>query len=352
MPTAETNKLGDVVLMPVSSFNIEEGVVDLAFSANDLQLMNRSFFSDGVVAAYPGSTDDDTSLKVTNINGFNIQIAPGRAIIDGQVAFIENVALLTVDVPDSLSRYDSVIIRRDFSGRKANFVILKGTAAAAPVPPDLTYNLSGVADFKLADILVTAGAAQLATSDIVDQRVFSGLRVNQPHIHDIGDLQLKPFRANEMPVGWYACNGQTFANTTKQAIALNSLPTGYKTDWGIVNSGAVTNVPSWAYTDAEGTRQPFARAVDGSTRRPGSVEDDAIRNITGEYTLDSQYSMGTPTMAVSGAFEPGTKTGGKIPLFQDGTGTSVVFNAKNVVPTAAENRPLNRGMIMAIYLGV
>lgn len=340
--------------MPVSSFNIEEGVVDLAFSANDLQLMNRSFFSDGIVAAYPGPIDDDTSLKVTRVNGFNIQIAPGRAIIDGQVAFIENIALMTVDAPDSLSRYDSVIIRRDFSGRQANFVILKGTAAASPVPPDLTYNLSGIADFKLADILVTAGAAQLAAADIIDQRVFSGLRVNQPHIHDIGDMQLKPFRENEMPFGWYACNGQAFANTTKQAVVLNSLPTGYKTDWGIVNTGAVTNVPNWAYTDAEGTRQPFARAVDGTVRKPGSVESDTIRNIKGTVYTDIRTpgSSNVPSSDGAMVITAASNSNAGTAVYGGFAMTNFGFDASRVVPTAEENRPLNRGMIMAIYLGV
>ena len=351
MPTASTNKLGNMVLMPVSSFNTSMGVVDLAFSANDLQLMNRSFFSDGIVAAYPGPTDGDNSLKVSPLNGFNIQLAPGRVIIDGQVAFIEDVGLTTVSPPGQLSRYDSVIIRRDFIARNAQFGVIMGEQSTTPVPPTLTYNLSGIAEFRLADIWVQAGASQLTQSDIIDQRVFSSLRVNHPHKHDIGMIQQMPFRTAEMPFGWYVCDGRYFANTTKQAIVLNSLPAGFKADWGVVNNGAATCVPDWAYNDGAGIRYPFMRPFSGGSRYPGSLEGDAIRNISGAIYGDFR-TYAQPSR--SGAMDVAGEANNSVGQAPDAGYRITAFgvDASHQVPVANENRPLNRGMVVAIYLGV
>ena len=230
------------------------------------------------------------------------------ALADGVLWLGSKVTGRTIDLTTYWDAAETRSAFADFFVHNDRFdlslMVLKGEPSASPVPPSLIYNAGGVAEFKLADIWVQAGAAQLAQSDIIDQRVWSGLNVNQPHKHDVGMIQWMPFRVNEMPFGWYACDGQTFANTTRQAIALNGLPVGFKTDWGINNTGAVTNVPQWAFTDVEGTRYPFMRGVDGSLRLPGSVEGDAIRNIWakmdnlswGTYLgLEGAYSTSRPS---------------------------------------------------------
>lgn len=181
MPTADTNKLGDVVLMPVSSFNIKEGIVDLAFSATDLQMLNTAFWISGVVPhEKSGDYSTDTSAKVSILNGLNIQIAPGRIHVDGTICFWNNALLgdgFAIDPPDALGRIDSVVIRRNLIARRADVVILKGTPANNPVPPEIQYNQSGVADLRLADISVKTGIAQLSSGDISDKRTFIRARL-------------------------------------------------------------------------------------------------------------------------------------------------------------------------------
>lgn len=177
---AETNKLGNIVAMPMDSF-ISEGVLDIAFSADDLHILNTAFWIDGVIPfERSGDYSADTSAKVTALNGFNIQIAPGRVHVDGTVCFWNNALLgdeFAVESPDSQDRIDAVIVRRDMTGRKADILIIKGTPDADPVAPAINYDSSGLAEFRLADIYVRAGIAQLSNSDITDRRAFIRARL-------------------------------------------------------------------------------------------------------------------------------------------------------------------------------
>lgn len=73
----------------------------------------------------------------------------------------------------------------------------------------------------------------------------------------------------------------------------------------------------------------------------GSVQGDAIRNITGIFG-DGFYSEAGVNASTSGAF---THTSGaqnkSTPAAWIATGIKVTFNASNVVPTAADNHPVN-----------
>lgn len=163
----------------------------------------------------------------------------------------------------------------------------------------------------------------------------------------VGEFGLMPFRATDLPQGWYVRNGDKFLLSSPQGQALNNLPENYKTDWGITvtNEGGsdYINVPTAFHTDG---RAYFDRAVDGLSRQVGSIEEDAIRNITGKFSLNGAHAA-----AMSGAF---TGTG---QATVNGTGSkydfqTVTFNASGSVPTASENRVLNRGLTPVIFLGV
>lgn len=160
----------------------------------------------------------------------------------------------------------------------------------------------------------------------------------------VGKISLLPFRPLELPDFWYFCNGDRFALSGAQGLVLSGLPTSLKVDWGIVVSGVSINVPNLFY-DGRGA---FLRAVDGSARLPGSWEDDAIRNIEGTAGPIS-HTFGNYGSA-TGAFSKVEETSVSH-LNASGHCGRIVFNARNVVPTADENRSLNIGMTPAIYLG-
>lgn len=160
----------------------------------------------------------------------------------------------------------------------------------------------------------------------------------------IGDQQLAPVPSGDLGSGdwegWYFMNGDQYPDESPQGVVLNGLSTAYKTAWGIVSSGGLVSVPN-AF-DAEG-RGYFDRPVDGASRQVGSVQGDAIRNITGTIPIDAAH-------AASGAFE--TTTIDRPFAGGDSPGVDITFDASRVVPTADENRPMNRGKTPAIYLGV
>lgn len=172
----------------------------------------------------------------------------------------------------------------------------------------------------------------------------------------VGEIRLLPFRSSDLPTGWYFCNGDRFSLDTLQGEALNALPTAMKTDWSIaVQSGSI-NLPNLF----SGTDGYFLRPVDNTTRVPGNRQADAIRNITGSFSVSSTLGLtlngaASGTSTFSGPFTSTAYT--KSYSFNGyalgyNTVGDVSFNAARTVSTAHENRPINIGMTPAIYLGV
>ena len=166
----------------------------------------------------------------------------------------------------------------------------------------------------------------------------------------VGEMRLMPFRAGNLPRGWYIVNGDIFPSSSPQGQALLRHPDSYKEDWGITETADGVSLPSVFDDSGYGM---FFRPADGVNRQPGDRQTDAIRNIEGSthlfVTINKNYS-----------YADGPLTG---TVFQDNmgfsgsgsTGNAIVklgFDASTVVPTASENRPKNRGMIAAIFLGV
>ncbi|MEQ9852710.1 tail fiber protein [Pectobacterium aroidearum] len=145
-----------------------------------------------------------------------------------------------------------------------------------------------------------------------------------PYLLPVGAIVM--WSASTPPAGWLELNGQEFDTAENPKLAV-MFPNG--------------RVPDW--------RGRFVRAwSNGSTvdagRELGSFQDDAIRNITGEFkTLDSfDYSS-------TGAFQQIDKSG---PAHIGGNPeawnhTIIEFDASLVVPTADENRPRN---VAAMYI--
>lgn len=155
----------------------------------------------------------------------------------------------------------------------------------------------------------------------------------------VGEIRLMPFRHNELPFGWHFCNGERFVFTSAQGEVLSSLPDTFRADWGLEEDQCSISLPNLFHEDGRGC---FLRPVDGVKRQVGVMEEDAIRNITG--------NLGFMDIEATGAFKSGEALGS---LAGGGTPRLELFmDASLMVPTADENRPLNLGMTPAIYLGV
>lgn len=91
---------------------------------------------------------------------------------------------------------------------------------------------------------------------------------------------------------------------------------------------------------------------DAAGRGIGSVQGDAIRNITGSIisTGEAVHDWGEGPYADAGALyhTTGYKHGSVNTTAYDGQLAGIVFDASRVVPTAAENRPKNIALLYCI----
>lgn len=133
---------------------------------------------------------------------------------------------------------------------------------------------------------------------------------------------------NVLP-GFMKCNGSAVSRTTYQNL-YNEIGTTY----GGGNGSTTFNIPDF--------RGVFLRVVDdGRGLDPGrvlnSLQTDAIRNIVGNLFQSGQITM----TSANGVFAVTANAGG---FFDSGGGSGAGtfnFDASRVVPTAAENRPVN-----------
>ncbi|HGN0093440.1 TPA: hypothetical protein ACKRHO_002523 [Morganella morganii] len=177
----------------------------------------------------------------------------------------------------------------------------------------------------------------------------------------VGMFSTFPHRATQLPPKWYSTNGDRFSVSSPQGQALKSLSAEMKSDWGITESGGMINVPNIKQPDG---RTPFLRPVNGTSRQVGHVDGDKIRNIYGAIN----FAMSAPgSQAEAGQYLPATVDG----VFRNSvthTGSSsfsvmrderidvqrcgATMDASMQVPTGSENKPLDIGITLAIYLGV
>ena len=170
----------------------------------------------------------------------------------------------------------------------------------------------------------------------------------------LGMMDEFPFRPSELPFGWYFPSGDYFPLTSNVGKQLNSLSANFKSDWGITLDGKgnirLCDPARFFATDGAGnTVGRFPRFVDGVNQLPGSVQNDAIRNITGSATIGSAMATTDASGALTGAtYHVGFTSGGlAVPAY-----IGVRLDASFVVPTAPENRPFTVGKTPAIFLGV
>ena len=222
------------------------------------------------------------------------------------------------------------------------------TIGALPVTKNIvnsvpTYSVGDNVNFKKAP---TVNGKSVITDFEVDNKI-------ELIKTKTGDFRLMPFRANELPFGWYFRNGDNYLLNSPQGQALNRLSDNYKRDHQItikdINGQQYINVPSAFAQDGRGY---FERAIDGTNRQVGSVEGDAIREIWGHFdtgVVDYHVNYAKGAFAGSNAINP---NGGAFQPAREWMAWGYEFFASRVVPTANENRPINIGLTPVIYLGV
>lgn len=148
---------------------------------------------------------------------------------------------------------------------------------------------------------------------------------------------------------WYSINGDRYGIDTPQGKVLRAFPADLKKRWNIVETSQTITLPTVLQPDG---RMPFPRPVNGTGRLTGSVVGDMIRNFTGELGYEANYGLTTSERDVAGAFRAYGASKGAFKGGGEGRTTNVMFDPSTVVPTGAENKPLDVGATWIVYLGV
>lgn len=114
-----------------------------------------------------GSAD----FTVSPSSGLVLAVAAGLALVRGHAVNLDANTTVTIATADANPRIDIVVLRLDPTANSITLAIVKGTAAASPVPPTLTQTTSGNYELPLAQIAVAAGTVVINSGDITDQRV-------------------------------------------------------------------------------------------------------------------------------------------------------------------------------------
>ena len=83
-------------------------------------------------------------------------------------------------------------------------------------------------------------------------------------------------------------------------------------------------------------RGAFLRMVGDNSASVGTLQEDAIRNISGVFSSDITMNKLTGPF-----YQYGTFSGQSWDGWASGSKKNIGFNASRVVPTADENRPVN-----------
>lgn len=166
-------------------------------SINGDRVYNANSFNDyfaglvtqnGIFASYLDA------LEVSIVDLTTINIATGKAIVDGCWFKNDAVYELNLELPDTLlPREDAIIVRKDFENRTISFAVVTGTPASSPVSYTPVRNTS-YHEIVLARIKIPANASTLDYSNVTDTRFepeLCGLitvLVEQPDVQQVRKL--------------------------------------------------------------------------------------------------------------------------------------------------------------------
>ena len=144
---------------------------DRTYSADDMNKPYSRLIADGVFAANNGTPSSDLQVTASG-SGMNISVLKGQGIFSKK--WFENTSSVLITVPENTARYsriDSVLVQIDrrTSGRAGYIVYRTGTPAATPEPPAINQ-VSGVIEYRIANVAVEAAATSISQADITDLR--------------------------------------------------------------------------------------------------------------------------------------------------------------------------------------
>lgn len=150
-------------------FNSVDG--DRSYTAEEMNRPYKRIISNGVFATPHGTPSTDLQVLAGGA-GMQIIVKKGNGLFADK--WFENTADLSITVPSNTGttpRRDSVIVQVDnrVNARKGSIVYRTGTAGSNPIPPTIN-DISGVTEYRLANIYIAAGASAIGQETITDLR--------------------------------------------------------------------------------------------------------------------------------------------------------------------------------------
>lgn len=157
-------------------FNVNCGFFDAinsdrTYTAEQMNNPYKRLISNGVYPNPDGTTSTDLQV-VSATAAMDITVKAGQGLFADK--WFDNSAAINITVPNNTGltpRFDSVIVQVDTrtSGRAGNIVYRTGTAASNPSPPAIN-TVTGVTEYRLANIYVAGGANTINDDAITDRR--------------------------------------------------------------------------------------------------------------------------------------------------------------------------------------
>ena len=162
--------------MADQTFNVTCGFFDAidsdrVYTAEQMNKPYNRLISNGVFATPSGTPSTDLRVESAG-SGMGIIVNAGQGLFANK--WFENDASISITVPSNTTltpRIDSVLVQVDTrtSGRVGNIVYRTGIAASNPSAPAINQ-VSGVTEYRLANIYVAVGANALNNDAITDLR--------------------------------------------------------------------------------------------------------------------------------------------------------------------------------------
>lgn len=141
---------------------------DRVYRAEDWAQYFAQFIGNGVYA------NPAASMQVRSVSGLIVRISAGACFINGYTGYADGTDLLTLNYGSGLPRIDRIVLRLNLAARSIYPVVIMGTAAESPVPPNIVRNNS-VYDLCIAQISVAANTTAVSQANITDMRSNSGV---------------------------------------------------------------------------------------------------------------------------------------------------------------------------------
>ncbi len=139
---------------------------DRIYDADSFAEWLRPFFVNGVF---------EGELQVTANDDMTVTVQTGNGYINGKMRYFGQATTLDIEAANaSLSRIDSIVLRRDDANRNFILAVVKGGASSEPVAPTPTRE-NGVYELVLAHVAVAAAAIKITQADITDTRTDTDL---------------------------------------------------------------------------------------------------------------------------------------------------------------------------------